>query len=101
MLTAGVYFQYESAHRCKTEFDTSISTYEELNQSALLQSITPDPPSVGKGCKLVRSSWVISKQAVYCSKFSLSTKNTTENIVKAITQQTVITQPFGKKMKFV
>ena len=41
MLTAGVYFQYEAKHRCRTKFENQTSSYNHIEESNILQALTP------------------------------------------------------------
>ena len=55
MLTAGVYFQYEAEHRCRTEFDDKHTDYNAT--SSVIDLITPKSKIPGityDGCNLVR-----------------------------------------------
>jgi len=52
MLTAGVYFQYEAPHRCRTEFDSETSNYSEIYSNEVLRQITPRRDDDFDGCSL-------------------------------------------------
>ena len=58
MLTAGVYFQYEAKHRCRTKFENQTSTYSFIEESDIIQSLTPrrikNNETLYDSCNLVR-----------------------------------------------
>ena len=58
MLTAGVYFQYEAKHRCRTKFENQSSTYSFIEESDIIQSLTPrrmkNNETLYDSCNLVR-----------------------------------------------
>ena len=56
MLTAGVYFQYKPAHRCKTELDPRNASFE--NETPIDFKLTTFENKHKNGCYVVRLIFV-------------------------------------------